>query len=284
MALDPVFGGIASGIGSIAGSWMTNKANADLNYQNNMANYMMGIENRQWQEHMRATAYQTAAADMKKAGLNPAMMYGGSGGPAAQPSSSVPTMQTAHLENAISPAVDRIVAALRLSNETELNRAVVDKTDQEASTAKSVENLNTVAAARELATLPWAARQAAATLFATQSSGKSLSASAGLTEAQTPGAKADSELKGYKTEDYREAGEGPMAQTAINVKRAAAFAKELAEQAKMDFARQNSAKAHNEAMEWKHERDAGYRKNYRGRLISPKDWGIEDLGSSRSIW
>lgn len=282
--MDPIIGGIASGVGSIAGSWLTNKGNADLAYQNNMANYMMGIENRAWQEQMRATAYQTAVKDMKKAGLNPAMMYGGSGGPAAQPSAPMAAMQSAHFENALSPAVDRIVAALRLSNETELNKAVVDKTNQEASTAKSVENLNTVAAARELATLPWAGKQAAAVLEQTQASGKSLAATAGLTSAQTPGASSDSKLKEMKTEDYRQAGDGPMAGTAISIRRAAEFAKELADQAKLAEANQGSAKAYNEAMQWKHRRDSGTNPSFKGRLISPKDWGIEDLGSSGSIW
>ncbi len=47
-------------------------------------------KNRKWQEQMRATAYQTAMADMKAAGLNPILAYGGIN--AAAPSGTAATV------------------------------------------------------------------------------------------------------------------------------------------------------------------------------------------------
>lgn len=44
--------------------------------------------NRDWQERMSNTAYQRATSDMAAAGLNPAMMYGGSAASASTPSGS----------------------------------------------------------------------------------------------------------------------------------------------------------------------------------------------------
>jgi len=52
--------------------------------------------NRDFQQQMSGTAYQRSVADMQKAGLNPAMMFG-SGGPASVPGGSSASVGTPNM-------------------------------------------------------------------------------------------------------------------------------------------------------------------------------------------
>lgn len=130
-------GGLVSGGASLIGGINANQQNAQNTQQNNMWNYMMNLQNQQFQQQMSSTAYQRAVADMKAAGLNPAMMYGGSGGPASSPIGSVAKSEAPQVHDAVGPAVDRIVMALKLGNETNLNSALVQKAVQETATSAS---------------------------------------------------------------------------------------------------------------------------------------------------
>ena len=85
--MDPITGlaigsAVAGGVGQLLGSNATNEANKQI-----------AADNREFQERMSNTAYQRAMADMKKANLNPALMFG-SGGPAGTPAGSTYEVKT----------------------------------------------------------------------------------------------------------------------------------------------------------------------------------------------
>lgn len=93
--MDPVIGaGLLTGGMSLLGGERQNAANAQ-----------QARQQRNWQERMSNTAYQRATADMRAAGLNPALAYqqGGAGTP--------PGAQ-AHMENTLGPAATNATASM----------------------------------------------------------------------------------------------------------------------------------------------------------------------------
>jgi len=81
--MGPVVGGGLSLLGGLLGNRSSARA---------------ARQQQQWQEHMRATQYQTAVSDLKSAGLNPMLAY-------TQGGAGTPSGAQAQQRDAISPAV-----------------------------------------------------------------------------------------------------------------------------------------------------------------------------------
>lgn len=102
----PTGGAIGGAIGSAFGQHSANQANAAASR-----------ETMDFQERMRDTSFQAAVADMRKAGLNPAMMYATGGSGAAVPVGSTPQHR-----NVMPPEI--INSALQAASINQQNKAI----------------------------------------------------------------------------------------------------------------------------------------------------------------
>lgn len=96
-------GGTVGGVLGFIGQQQTNQKNWDIAQAANQASAEQARSQMEFQERMRATQYQTAVDDMKKAGLNPMLAY--SQGGAGTPSGAMGQVSTAKVGNTLASAV-----------------------------------------------------------------------------------------------------------------------------------------------------------------------------------
>jgi len=108
----PVGGLLGSVVGGIFGSRGQDKANK--------TNIMLARENRAWQERMSNTAYQRAANDLDKAGLNRILALGS---PAGTPSGNV-----AQVQNKADAAMRSAASAAQIKNLVRQNELLTQQT------------------------------------------------------------------------------------------------------------------------------------------------------------
>lgn len=95
-------------------------------------NSAQAAEQRKFEEGLSSTSYQRAVKDMKKAGLNPMMIYGGGGSGASTPSgasASAPPVvpDVSGIERGVSSGVQAAMASKRLKKDIEVMSQSVKK-------------------------------------------------------------------------------------------------------------------------------------------------------------
>ena len=120
-------------IGAIAGAAAPTALGVYGQSQANASNAKEAKRQREFQERMRATQYQTAVEDMRKAGLNPALAY--SQGGAGTPSGAMARMEstTAGVTGGVDSALTNAVAVANAVAQTRKTNAEAAQINLESS-------------------------------------------------------------------------------------------------------------------------------------------------------
>lgn len=119
-------GGAVGGLLGFIGQQQTNRTNIDIASAANESSALNAAAQMAFQERMRASQYQTAVEDMKKAGLNPMLAYQQGG--AGTPSGAMGQVSTAKVGNTLGAGVAGY-QAMQLNNaEVELKKAAEENT------------------------------------------------------------------------------------------------------------------------------------------------------------